>query len=95
MKLPITIGKKEISALVAVGGGSVIDSAKALAIVLTNESSISAYYGFDQYTEKALPLIAIPTTVGTGSESGNAAVITDETDGLKTKKISFWRRFIP
>ncbi|MGG2107171.1 MULTISPECIES: iron-containing alcohol dehydrogenase [Lysinibacillus] len=87
--------KKEISALVAVGGGSVIDSAKALAIVLTNESSISTYYGFDQYTEKALPLIAIPTTVGTGSESGNAAVITDETDGLKTKKLVFGEDLFP
>ncbi|UYG00663.1 iron-containing alcohol dehydrogenase [Halomonas sp. GD1P12] len=63
--------------LVVLGGGSAIDVAKAVAIVATNGGEISDYEGIDTFDVPPLPLIAIPTTAGTGSEVSGAAVITD------------------
>lgn len=63
--------------LVAVGGGSAIDTAKSIGVVAQNGGSISEYEGFDKFANYPLPLVAIPTTVGTGSEVTKGAVITD------------------
>ncbi|MDM5338550.1 iron-containing alcohol dehydrogenase [Fictibacillus enclensis] len=64
-------------AIIAVGGGSPLDTAKAVAVVATNPGDISQYEGVDQFVNEPIPLIAIPTTSGTGSEVTNNTVITD------------------
>ncbi len=84
-----------IKSILAVGGGSVIDSAKALSVLFTNGGSIADYFGFDIYKNDPTPLFAIPTTVGTGSEGGHAAVITEDNTELKTKKLVFGQTLFP
>ena len=64
-------------AIVAIGGGSVIDAAKIIGIAATNSEPLSAFQGYHKIPNRGLPLIAIPTTAGTGSEATKAAVITD------------------
>ena len=64
--------------LVAVGGGSSMDCAKGINLVLTNGGEIADYWGIDKPTEPMLPFIAVPTTAGTGSEAQSFALITDE-----------------
>lgn len=72
------IGRKEkIDSLLGIGGGSCIDAAKAVGILITNGGSIEEYSGLDKYKKKPLPIIAVPTTAGTGSESSPSAVITN------------------
>lgn len=64
--------------LVAVGGGSSIDTAKGVGVVVTHGGSILDYeYGKKEITERIAPLVAVPTTAGTGSEVTLWAVITD------------------
>lgn len=63
--------------LLAVGGGSPIDTAKAVGVLATNGGVISDYYGLDVYKEAPAPIIVVPTTVGTGSEVTRGSVITD------------------
>lgn len=62
--------------LIAVGGGSTIDLAKGVAILLTNDGPALSYRGFPDLKNKPIPLIAIPTTAGTGSEVTYNAVFT-------------------
>ncbi len=69
--------------VLAVGGGSTIDVAKAVAIVSTNGGRIHDYEGIEKFSIPPLPLIAIPTTAGTGSEVSGSCVITDTVRGLK------------
>ena len=64
--------------VVAVGGGSVLDAAKMIAILATNGGPVHRFEGYHQIPAPGLPLIAIPTTAGTGSEVTKAAVITDD-----------------
>ncbi|MCX7846250.1 MAG: iron-containing alcohol dehydrogenase [Dictyoglomaceae bacterium] len=61
--------------IIAVGGGSVIDSAKIISALLTRNVNIFELRGKE--IEDALPIIAVPTTAGTGSEATRFAVITD------------------
>ncbi|MFQ5912871.1 MAG: iron-containing alcohol dehydrogenase family protein [Nitrospinota bacterium] len=64
--------------IIALGGGSSIDAAKAAAVVASNGGSASDYQGArDAYPSPLPPLVAIPTTAGTGSEAGSASLITD------------------
>lgn len=69
--------------LIALGGGSVIDTAKAANILLTHDGELLDYQGAEVLSASLLPLIAIPTTVGTGSEVTSVAVIADRTDHRK------------
>lgn len=69
--------------VVAVGGGSSIDAAKGIAIMSTNGGSICDYEGANKFAEPPLPVIAIPTTAGTGSEVTFGAVLTDEERSYK------------
>lgn len=73
----------EPSVLLAVGGGSVMDVGKAVGILATNGGRIHDYEGIDKFSKESLPLIAIPTTAGTGSEVSGSCVITDTDRGLK------------
>jgi len=72
-----------IEAIVAVGGGSVIDTGKAIAILMTNESPINAYDGINLVKSPGIPVIAIPTTAGTASEVTSFTVVTDTAEQKK------------
>lgn len=69
--------KENIDVFVAVGGGSCIDLAKAVNILMTNPEPIRQYGGIGKVKEPVLPLIAIPTTAGTSSEVTNVAALND------------------
>jgi alcohol dehydrogenase len=69
--------------ILAVGGGSTIDVAKAVAILSTNGGRIHDYEGIERFNMPPLPLIAVPTTAGTGSEVSGSCVITDIEKQLK------------
>src|SRR5690606_24976358 len=77
--------------IIALGGGSPIDLAKGVALLATHEGELEQYaviYGrLDRITAKVAPLIAIPTTAGTGAEVGRAALLTLD-DGRKLGIIS-------
>ncbi|MFJ7789327.1 iron-containing alcohol dehydrogenase [Pseudomonas sp. NPDC096925] len=66
-----------IDGLLAVGGGSAMDAAKAISVLLTHEGRIEDYEGSFMLTRAIPPIIAIPTTAGTGSEVTCFSVITD------------------
>jgi alcohol dehydrogenase len=70
-------------AVVGVGGGSTLDTAKAAAAVATNPGNALDYVGLHKLKNRPLPMIAIPTTAGTGSEVTLWSVFTDEATGLK------------
>lgn len=69
--------QEEVDGIIAIGGGSSIDCAKAVNILLSNPDSIDKYEGRDMVKNETKPLIAIPTTSGTGSEVTAVTVVTD------------------
>ncbi|BFM16936.1 iron-containing alcohol dehydrogenase [Maricurvus nonylphenolicus] len=78
MQQGIDLAKQsDCDAVLAIGGGSPMDAAKVIAAGVTNAMSISAMEGAFKLKQKTLPLFAIPTTAGTGSEVTVAAVVTD------------------
>ena len=73
------IAQANPDAVIALGGGSTIDTCKTALCVATFGKSISSFFGYDLVPEPAKwPLIAIPTTAGTGSEASSVAVVADE-----------------
>ena len=84
--------EEKCDVVIAVGGGSVMDAAKAIRILATHEPSLEPYYvdsGSAENIRKDMPpLICIPTTAGTGSEVSQGAIITDTS--LNTT--SRWRK---
>lgn len=80
--------------VIAFGGGSAIDAAKAVALVANQDCSLwEARNPANIDASRMLPVIAVPTTAGTGSEVGQASVITDEEN--HTKRIIFHPRMMP
>jgi alcohol dehydrogenase len=73
----------EPDVIVAVGGGSVIDLAKVTALLLAHGEPLEAYYAVQSVPGPIVPLIALPTTAGTGSEATPVAVITDPSTEMK------------
>lgn len=69
--------------VIAFGGGSAIDTAKAIAVMATNKGSIEEYMGLNKIPEKGVPLITVPTTAGTGSEVTIFTIITDTKTDVK------------
>ncbi len=67
-----------IDALIGLGGGSSMDTAKGCNFILTNGGRMQDYWGVGKAMKPMLPFIAIPTTAGTGSECQSAALIADE-----------------
>lgn len=74
--------------VVAVGGGSPIDTAKVIAIRATNPEPLPEFMGPHKIKRAGAPLIAIPTTAGTGSEATKVAVITDTERDVKMMMLS-------
>jgi alcohol dehydrogenase class IV len=69
--------------VVAIGGGSVIDTGKAVAVMATNEGAIVDYKGANKVRKPKLPLVVVNTTAGTGSEVTRFAIITDPVTNVK------------
>jgi alcohol dehydrogenase class IV len=74
--------------VLAFGGGSAIDTSKAVAVMVTNKGSIEDYMGLNRIPEEGVPLIAIPTTAGTGSEATVVTIITDTKTDVKMLLVS-------
>lgn len=83
--------KEDVDVLVAIGGGSSMDCAKAINILLTNPSPINQYDGINLVKNPTKPLIAIPTTAGTGSEVTAFSIVTDTE---KIKKMVIGGQFV-
>lgn len=75
-------------AIVAVGGGSVMDVAKLVAALFDGRQSIGEVFGIGLLAGRALPLACLPTTAGTGSEVSPIAIVQDPRDGQKKAVIS-------
>jgi alcohol dehydrogenase len=69
--------------VVTIGGGSSIDLGKLVALLLAHGGSVSDYYGEFKVPGPTLPVLAVPTTAGTGSEATPVAVVTDAERGSK------------
>lgn len=80
---------REVDVLVAIGGGSPIDVAKAIAMLLANGGVYADYqWNGKTITERSWPLIAVPTTAGTGSEVTKVAVVSDVDNPFKKGVLS-------
>lgn len=76
--------KEKCDLLIAIGGGSCLDAAKAVSIVAVNGGYIGDYMGEKKaIVHPPVPLIAVPTTAGTGSEVTSVVVVTDTTNDVK------------
>ena len=79
--------KENCNLVIALGGGSVLDTGKAISAMVTNEGSVANYQEIEgkgrKFQHKTLPFVAIPTTSGTGSEATKNAVITNTEFSLK------------
>lgn len=83
------IKEKNIEFIVALGGGSSMDLAKAAGSVCLTDDTIRKYHGTGiQMPQKHLPLIAVPTTAGTGSEVTCVSVLSDHQNGKKAPIVS-------
>ncbi len=74
--------------VVGLGGGSAMDAAKAIALLATNPEPLRQYMGYHKVLRAGAPMIAIPTTAGTGSEVTRVAVITDTERSEKMMMLS-------
>ena len=72
-----------IDAIIGLGGGSSLDCAKGINFLLTNGGKMADYRGYGKASKPLLPMIAIPTTAGTGSEAQSYTVISDATTRIK------------
>jgi alcohol dehydrogenase len=73
----------DANVVIGIGGGSSLDTAKAVALLATNEGSCVDYVGLNKARVRPLPMIAIPTTSGTGSEVTLWSVFTNESNATK------------
>jgi len=79
--------------IIALGGGSVIDTAKTISVLATNDGTVKQFMGIDKVPKPGVGLIAIPTTSGTGSEVTRVVVIADAESKLKMSGRS--RAYVP
>lgn len=80
--------KEKADLVIGLGGGSALDAAKAIAVIASSGGDIWDYVGMDKITNPVLPIIAIPTTAGTGSEVTHIAVVSDKRNKLKDAVVS-------
>lgn len=69
--------------VLGIGGGSAMDAAKGIAILVTNPGPAKEFAGEDKFSNPPLPVVAIPTTAGTGSEINRYSVIVDKEENAK------------
>lgn len=74
--------------VLGLGGGSNMDLAKFVAILLAHGGNPADYFGFDNVPGPVVPLVCVPTTAGTGSEVSHAAVLTDTAQHIKVSTLS-------
>jgi alcohol dehydrogenase class IV len=74
--------------VIGLGGGSPIDIAKTVAVMLGNQGDIADYFGVDLVPKPGVPSLIIPTTAGTGSEVTPIAILSDEEEKLKKGVVS-------
>ena len=72
-----------VDSIIGLGGGSSMDCAKGINFLLTNGGHMADYRGYGKATKRMLPMIAIPTTAGTGSEAQSYALISDAETHVK------------
>lgn len=75
--------KTKCDLIVGIGGGSCLDTAKAIAALIKNKGDPIIYKGFDKIKKKGIPTICIPTTAGTGSEASFNASFVDDNSNTK------------
>ncbi|UVH51862.1 iron-containing alcohol dehydrogenase [Pseudomonas sp. CBSPBW29] len=80
-------------ALIAIGGGSVLDAAKLFAVMLTNDTPLRNLLGIDKVRFPGKPMVLVPTTSGTGSEVTPNAIVTLPDEELKIGVVS--RHLLP
>lgn len=85
--------QKKCDVIAAVGGGSPIDMAKGIAILVSNHGQIQEYEGCNRITQPIPPLVCAPTTAGTGADVTQFAIITDT--GRKMKMTILSRAIMP
>ena len=73
----------DIDVFIGIGGGSAMDMAKGLSVIYTNKGAALSYRGFNLFKEPIMPIIAVPTTAGTGSEITPNASFIDTLDKKK------------
>ena len=85
VKCAVTLGRQyRVKAVIGFGGGSALDAAKAAAVGITAKDDLEEYLlAGKEPSEKTLPIIAIPTTAGTGSELSKAAIISSPQHHIK------------
>ena len=74
---------RAVDSIIGLGGGSSLDCAKGINFLLTNGGTMADYRGYGKAAKPLLPMIAVPTTAGTGSEAQSYAVIADAATKLK------------
>jgi alcohol dehydrogenase class IV len=74
--------------VLGLGGGSNMDLAKIVAVLLKHGGEPARYFSFDNVPGPVLPLVCVPTTAGTGSEVSHAAVLTDTASHIKVSTLS-------
>lgn len=79
---------EKIDGIVAVGGGSSMDTAKGINVLINNEPPIMQYFGVQKNLKPGVPMVFIPTTSGTGSEVTNMCVISCTSRGNKDSVVS-------
>ncbi len=72
-----TLAPERIDTIVSVGGGSSMDCAKGINFLLSNGGRMRDYWGYGKAAKPMLPMIAVPTTAGTGSEAQSYCIVTD------------------
>lgn len=80
--------KEAIDGIVAIGGGSAIDSAKGINVLINNPPPIMKYFGVQKNLKPGVPMVFIPTTSGTGSEVTNMCVVSCTSRGNKDSVVS-------
>ena len=83
MEAAVLAKSMQCDVVVGVGGGSIMDCAKAAAFLAVNEGDVNEYIFNRLKSDKALPIILVPTTCGTGSEGNGFAVLTNPDNGDK------------
>jgi alcohol dehydrogenase len=77
------VATQQIDSIIGLGGGSSLDCAKGINFLLTNGGQMADYRGYGKATKPLLPMIAVPTTSGTGSEAQSYALISDAETHVK------------